>query len=156
MISGASTSMRRGYRIAQTRALPHNSRESNRGGTCTFGQYAGRENPALTKLVAKYGEKLVALRYRYDAAKGKRYKTIELIIAEEDWTPPPPHAEEVRLVTPTHAYSPPPVPVRIHYLEKDLQRQLKSIGGTWDAGKKLWYAPEEHVHRIGLSDRIAK
>lgn len=28
------------------------------------------------KLVAKYGDKLVALRYRYDAAKKKRYKTI--------------------------------------------------------------------------------
>lgn len=94
------------------------------------------------KLVAKYGDKLVALRYRYDATKKKRYKTIELIVAEEDWTPPPPHEEEDRLAAPTHTYTS-PVPVRIQYFEKDLQRQLKSVGGTWDPGKKLWYAPED-------------
>ena len=110
--------------------------------------------PGTQKLVAKYGGKLVALRYRYDAAKAKRYKTVELIIAEEDWSPPPPHHEEDRVPTPAPTYSP-RVPVRIQYFEKDLQRQLKAIGGTWDSNTKLWYAPEEYVHRLGLSDRIA-
>ena len=110
--------------------------------------------PGTQKLVAKYGDKLVALRYRYDAAKSKRYKTVELIIAEEDWIPPPPHHEEARVPTPASTYSP-RVPVQIQYFENDLQPQLKAIGGTWDSNKKLWYAPEEYVHRLGLSDRIA-
>lgn len=50
----------------------------------------------------------------------------------------------------------PIVPLRIHYTEKDLQRQVKAIGGTWDANKKLWYAPEEYVRRIGLAGRIVR
>ncbi len=39
------------------------------------------------KLCAKYGEKLVCVRYQYDDIKRKRYKTVELIIDEVDWKP---------------------------------------------------------------------
>lgn len=110
--------------------------------------------PGTQKLVAKYGKRLVSVRYRYDPQAGKRYKTVELIIAEEDWQPaggtpqnsPPPPAQP----------STPIVPVRIDYTEQDLQRQIKAIGGTWDRRKRLWYAPEEYVKRIGLTSRIVK
>ena len=37
-----------------------------------------------------------------------------------------------------------------------LQRQIKAIGGRWDAGKKLWFAPEEYVKRLGLMKRIVR
>jgi hypothetical protein len=52
--------------------------------------------------MAKYGERLVCIRYRYDPSHGKRYKTIELIIGEEDWQPPAPHpyAQELRQKAP--------------------------------------------------------
>ena len=46
--------------------------------------------------------------------------------------------------------------MRIRYDEKDLQRAIKAIGGNWDPGKKLWYAPEEYIRRIGLAGRIVK
>jgi len=46
--------------------------------------------------------------------------------------------------------------VRIHFYEEDLQRQIKAIGGIWDRNKKLWYAPEEYVKRIGLAKRIVR
>lgn len=48
------------------------------------------------------------------------------------------------------------MPIRIHYTERDLQRKVKAIGGTWDPGKKLWYAPEEYIRRIGLTKRIVR
>lgn len=32
------------------------------------------------KLVTRYGDRLVCVRYRYDAAAGKRYKTVEIIL----------------------------------------------------------------------------
>jgi hypothetical protein len=37
--------------------------------------------PGTQKLLAKYGNRLVSVRYRYDPANGKRYKTVELIVA---------------------------------------------------------------------------
>lgn len=110
--------------------------------------------PGTRKLVERFGEKLVSVRYRYDPDKGKRYKTVELIIAAEDWRPPP----QPRVATgppPEPRYTP-RVPVRIRYNERDLQRQVKAIGGTWDAARKLWYAPEEYVKRIGLGNRIVR
>ncbi len=39
------------------------------------------DDPGTQKLMARYGERLVCIRYRYDMAKRKRYKTIELILA---------------------------------------------------------------------------
>jgi len=42
-------------------------------------------------LMQKYGERLVCIRYRCDPAHKKRYKTVELIIAEQEWQPPEPH-----------------------------------------------------------------
>ena len=112
-------------------------------------------DPGTQKLVARYGERLVSVRYRYDPAKGKRYKTVELIIAEEDWRPP---AEPATLRA-----APPPdklriarVPVRIRFNEKDLQSRIRSIGGLWDPRRKLWYAPAEDVKRLGLNDRIVR
>jgi len=110
--------------------------------------------PGTQKLVAKYGDRLVSVRYRYDAQKGKRYKTVEFIIAEEDWQPPVTSVLENR--PQPERPSTPIVPVRIHYTEKDLQRQVKAVGGTWDAAKKLWYAPEEYVKRLGLTKRIVR
>jgi hypothetical protein len=39
------------------------------------------------KLLAEYGDRLFAVRYRYDAARGRRLKTVELIVDEGDWKP---------------------------------------------------------------------
>lgn len=91
--------------------------------------------PGTQKLVDQYANRLVCVRYRYDPKRHKRYKTVELIIDQEDWTPPE--------ATALHS-------------EKELQRQIKAIGGTWNASQRLWYAPEEHVRRIGLTKRIVR
>ena len=108
------------------------------------------------KLVEKYGERLVCVRYRYDPEKLKRYKTVELVIAAEPWVPTS-EATRIDNVPPINEqHHTPRVPVRINYYEKDLQRQIKAIGGTWEPTKKLWYAPEEYVRRIGLDKRIVR
>jgi hypothetical protein len=36
------------------------------------------------RLLRQYGDQLVCVRYRYDKLRGKRLKTIELIIDEQD------------------------------------------------------------------------
>lgn len=107
------------------------------------------------KLVAKYGDRLVAVRYRYSHEKRRRYKTVELIVAEDDWTPPLARDEIMANPPPPRKHTP-RVPLRIRYFEKDLQRKIKAIGGTWDPDRKLWYAPEDSARRAGLSDRIVR
>jgi len=39
------------------------------------------------KLAGIYGDMLVCVRYRYDGKRGKRLKTVELIVEETDWDP---------------------------------------------------------------------
>jgi hypothetical protein len=43
-----------------------------------------------TQQLAQYGDRRVCMRYRYDAQRKKRFKIVELIIAEREWEPPSP------------------------------------------------------------------
>jgi hypothetical protein len=38
-------------------------------------------------LVAKYGDALLCVRFRYDAKIQQRIKTVELIVEKTEWTP---------------------------------------------------------------------
>lgn len=109
------------------------------------------------KLLAQYGERLVCIRYRYDPARQKRLKTVELIVAEEDWRPPPPHPQEARPtgLSPRRFYTR-RVGIRLAYDEVELRRQIKALGGMWDPGERLWFVAEEHVRRLGLVQRVVK
>lgn len=100
--------------------------------------------PGTQKLVEKFGKRLVSVRYRYDPQAGKRYKTVELIIAEEDWQPPgsPDHPAPA-----TEHPTTPLVPLRIQHTEKDLRRQLIAIGGTWNPETRLWYRTHSFLHK---------
>jgi Domain of unknown function (DUF5710) len=80
------------------------------------------------KLLARYGESLFCVRYRYDVEKRKRMKTVEIIVEEEDWTPPPAKYQESTLV-----------PMRIGFKEKALQEKAKALGARWDPEQKLWF-----------------
>lgn len=79
------------------------------------------------RLLEEYGAKLVCVRYRYDPAKRKQFKTIEIIVSETDWTPPPAKFLDSALVS-----------LRIGVKEKELQLQAKSLGGQWDSNQKVW------------------
>ena len=41
------------------------------------------------KLAARFGERLVRVRYLYDAEGGRRLKTVELIVESVPWSPRP-------------------------------------------------------------------
>ena len=45
-------------------------------------------------LVKKYGDALLCVRFRYDAERQQRMKTVELIVERTDWVPPPPRIRE--------------------------------------------------------------
>lgn len=82
------------------------------------------------KFVEKYGDSLVCVRYRYDAQKRKQYKTVELIVSECDWTPPPAKYPDSTLLG-----------LKIGVRETVMQAQVKSVGGRWDIERKLWIVP---------------
>ncbi|MBI1880120.1 MAG: hypothetical protein HYR94_18185 [Chloroflexi bacterium] len=90
------------------------------------------------RLLTKYGERLVCVRYRYDVGRRRRYKTVELIEEEAVWLPDP---GEV-------------VQVRVEWGEADLARQVKQAGGVWKSQEKVWELPLGEVMALGLEDRI--
>jgi hypothetical protein len=59
------------------------------------------------------------VRYRYDAQRKKRFKTVELIVAERDWEPPLPRfAAEAS------------VGVRVGFAEGEVGQRVKQGGGS--------------------------
>ncbi len=107
------------------------------------------------RLMRQYGDRLVCLRYRYDMAKGKRYKTVELIIAEEDWRPPERHPQEtLRDRPPVQRQPMQRLGIRLAYEEADLRQQIKAAGGLWDPNKRVWFVPAATVQELGLTDRV--
>ncbi len=95
------------------------------------------------QLVEDYGDRLVCVRYRYDAAQGKRYKTVELIEETADWVPPQKEIAPETIVA-----------VRVAFTEKELQQQVAAAGGKWDGVQLVWRLPYEQVVRLGLAERL--
>ncbi len=66
------------------------------------------------RLLEQYGTKLLCVRYRYDKQRQKRCKTVELIIEEIPWAPPPTRIADETLIG-----------VRVAFKEVELQRRVK-------------------------------
>jgi hypothetical protein len=94
------------------------------------------------RLVAQYGTQLMCVRYRYDEARRKRYKTVELIVETVDWTP----GQKRR----TQA----PVGLKVRYHETALRERLKRAGAWWNREKRVWELPYRRVVELGLEARI--
>lgn len=82
------------------------------------------------RLVEQYGDALVCVRYRYDAKTRKQYKTVEIIVSESDWTPPPAKYPDGTLVR-----------LKIGISETALQGQVRAVGGRWDKQQQVWLVP---------------
>lgn len=93
------------------------------------------------KLVKLYGSRLVCVRYRYDEQSRKRFKTVELIVEESQWTPPPIKPDKL-------------VGVRVELNETELQRKVKHAGGKWFPQHKVWHLRYDQAVALGLEARI--
>ena len=114
------------------------------------------------KLVDLYGERLVCVRYRYDAASGTRYKTVELVVDQAAWVPPPPHphalkpAIRVDRIDDPEPPPPQPVGVKVFFRENELRERVKAAGGQWSKAERLWRLPYRTAVSLGLEHRVAK
>ena len=90
------------------------------------------------RLHREYGDQLVCVRYRYDKLRGRRLKTVELIIDEQPWVPGAKIPAERE------------VAVRVGYNEHG----LREAGGWWDAGKRAWRLGFRKVLALSLEARL--
>jgi hypothetical protein len=99
------------------------------------------------KLVERYGERLVRVRYLYDPQAGRRLKTVELIVESVAWHPRPrrPRLRDDEIVA-----------VRIAYQETDLRERAKRLGAVWRPAQKLWEITWRDAKRLGVADRVQK
>lgn len=96
------------------------------------------------RLVAKYGEALLCVRYRYDKSRGVMLKTVEIIEEQKPWPP-------------SHRYSDEDiVAVTVAYRERTLRDRLKTIGGVWDPLEKVWRVPYRCIRGSELEERVVE
>lgn len=89
------------------------------------------------RLTRRFGDRLVAVRYRYDAERRRRLKTVEWIVDESSWEPP---ASAL-------------VAVRVRLDEPVLPGRVKEAGGRWDPRRKVWERPYGAVRALALEEK---
>lgn len=99
--------------------------------------------PGTCKLVRQYGDRLVCVRYRYDAIRRRRHTMAEIIVSESEWDPLPSAVARRQLV-----------PVTIDIREVKVRAKVKAAGGRWDPDQRVWRLPKEQVFQLGLARRI--
>jgi hypothetical protein len=97
------------------------------------------------RLVARYGERLVCVRYLYDQARGRRLKTVELVVEETPW-----QGRARRPRRNDHDL----VGVRIAWNETELRAAVKKTDAIWRPRQKLWEMSWEAVRALGLAHRV--
>jgi len=95
------------------------------------------------QLLAKYGDRLICVRYRYDAQRKKRLKTVELLVAERDWEPPRPRFAADQIVA-----------SRVAFADVAPRERVKQAGGTWDPARRVWHLRYDRVAALDLISRI--
>ena len=99
--------------------------------------------PGTKKLVERYGENLVCVRYRYDEERKRMFKTIELIISDMPWQPNPGKVPINKMMN-----------LRINIDEVELRKRVKTAGGKWNPKQQVWHLPYKQVVELGLTNRI--
>ena len=95
------------------------------------------------QLLAQYGDRLICVRYRYDAQRKKRLKTVELLVAERDWQPPRPRFAHDQIVG-----------LRVAFADVAVRDRVKQAGGTWNPERRVWQLRYHRAVALGLNGRI--
>ena len=84
------------------------------------------------------------MRYRYDAQRKKRFKTVELLVAKRDWEPPRPRLAHDQIVG-----------LRVAFTDVAVRDRVKQAGGTWNPERRVWQLLRyDRVVALGLKSRI--
>ncbi|MCM2315884.1 MAG: hypothetical protein NDJ92_12125 [Thermoanaerobaculia bacterium] len=100
--------------------------------------------PGTKRFAEKYGDALVAVRYRYDEKSLRRYTTVELVVEESKWIPERCISDPDRQVG-----------LRIGYEETALRARIRGVQARWDPVAKLWWMTLAQATQLNLEERIA-
>jgi hypothetical protein len=89
-------------------------------------------------LAQQFGEALVCVRHRVDAAGKLRYTTVELLVDKK----------------PIRARAQAMAEIRIGPEETALRAMVKAAGGRWDPQQRTWRLPRRLVGILRLTDRL--
>ena len=89
------------------------------------------------RLLRDWGDRLVCVRYRYNASRESRLKTAEIVVSEASWK-----RRGSREVV-----------VEVRSWEKELRDAIVRAGGRWDSNRRMWVVEKEKIARLGLEGR---
>ena len=95
------------------------------------------------RLVEKYGEALLCVRFKYDTEKQQWLKTVELIVERTEWTPPPHRYTADALVC-----------LRIKAADMPMRLKVKEVGGRWKPEKRRWFVKYGKIAGTPLEKHI--
>jgi hypothetical protein len=95
------------------------------------------------RLVEQYGKALLCVRYRYDAERHVKIKTVELII-------------EKRPAGKSRLRDDDVVAVHVAFEEAELRQLLRKVRGTWDPKRKQWFVTFGLIRGTPLEARIVE
>ncbi|MCI0693834.1 hypothetical protein L0337_17735 [candidate division KSB1 bacterium] len=97
--------------------------------------------PGTKKLMERYGENLLCVRYHDDPAGKRKLKTVELIVAETPWQLT---VDEFPLSQIKRLWIP--------YDDLELQDCVKAAGGKWTPQEQIWKIAYGKILDLGLTD----
>jgi len=97
------------------------------------------------QLLTQYGDRLVCWRSRDDAQRKKRFKTVEIMVAEREWDPPAPRCTAATLVG-----------VRVGFAEADMRDRVQQADRKWNRRRKVWDRRYDQVVALTLEARIVE
>ena len=95
------------------------------------------------KLVEQYGERLLNVRYIYNAISEVKMKTVVLVEEQKPWT------KKRQYIPPNKIMH-----LKVEYDEVQIRNLVKSCGGRWNKEKGYWEIAYRQVQILGLENRI--
>ena len=95
------------------------------------------------KLLEKYGDRLLCVRYHYDMIVNERITTVELVEERTKWKP-------------NRISSTTVVQIKVNWGESKLASQIKQSGGKWNKLKKVWEITYGKAKELCIESRIVQ
>lgn len=99
--------------------------------------------PGTLRLLERFGDGLLCVRYREDPSGLRRFLTVEIIVGVRQTT-------RARRNSVGRAM----FPLQVAPTDRALRAAVKQAGAHWHPAERLWYLPANAIRRLGLEDRI--